>query len=145
MKKPAKEKSDTLRLIEDGERLLAALEIPSADDAKHWIPLLEWIEAAWRECFSSPPTNAKVTLARLCGVLEVIAHGMPDEVAKLARCRRTGLGNAQLSKPAMRQKVENWDQAIRARMNEKDCGKKQAMRQLQIKSSTYYKYCRLVS
>lgn len=111
MNKPAKEKSDTMRLIEEGQRFLAAMETPSADDAKYWIPLLKWIESVWRECFSSPPTNAKVHLARMCGMLEHIAQGMPDNVTKLARCRRLGKGNAILVSEKLSRTVE-WQSAV---------------------------------
>ena len=62
-----------------------------------------------------------------------------------AQCSFTvGRGNA-LPTADMRKQVQVWDRAIDARMKEQDCGKKQAMRRLRIKSSTYYKYRKLTA
>lgn len=135
--------TETLRLIKEGQRFLDSLETPSADDSQHWIPLLEWIESAWRECFSSPPTKAKVTLARLCGILESIAHQLPDDVTKLARCRSIGKNNGP-SDDEKREQFAEWDQRIRY---ETSRGKKKtlAMRQLRIPKSTYYEYGKLAA
>jgi hypothetical protein len=136
----------TQLLIDEGLQFLASLETPSADDWKYWGPLLQWIDSAWRECFSGRPTREKICLARMCGILESVLYNLPTDVEKLTRYRRLGKGNSR-SLAERQARTAQWQPLIDAmslknpRMTYRNLADRVG-RTLGVSGSTVRRHCR---